>query len=124
MSATDARRTVLELFDALHRLDWERYYGLMTDDIDYRMGTELQLRGVEAVRRSMARLGTFTRMDAQIIAMVAEGDTVMTERIDHVEVGGRRADLPVAGTLIVRNGRIAAWRDYFDWQQWARQLGL
>ncbi|MCS6948069.1 MAG: hypothetical protein NZM12_10685, partial [Steroidobacteraceae bacterium] len=61
---SDARRTVLELFDALHRLDWPRYYGLMDDDIDYRMGTKIQLRGVAAVQKSMARLGTFTKIEA------------------------------------------------------------
>ncbi|MET0473326.1 MAG: limonene-1,2-epoxide hydrolase family protein, partial [Mycobacterium sp.] len=27
---------------------------------------------------------------------------------------GRRIDLPVMGVFEVRDGRIAAWRDYFD----------
>lgn len=119
----DARQTVEELFAALHALDFERYYSLMADDIDYRM-EKLQLRGVDAVRKSMARLGKFTRMDAEIITFLVEGDTVMTERIDHVEIAGKRASLPVAGTLIVRDGKIAVWRDYFDWQTWVKQLGL
>ncbi len=39
---------------------------------------------------------------------------VLTERIDTFTVGDVVAPLPVMGTFEVRDGKISAWRDYFD----------
>lgn len=45
-----------------------------------------------------------------------DGDLVLTERIDHLDKadGERIMSLAVCGTLTVKDGRIVAWRDYFD----------
>ena len=51
-----------------------------------------------------------------LIAIGSTGDTVVTERIDHL-IGPSAeviASVPLAGALVVRDGKIAAWRDYFD----------
>jgi limonene-1,2-epoxide hydrolase len=53
--------------------------------------------------------------------IVADGDVVLTERVDTFEIGGRTITLPVMGTFEVRDGKIAAWRDYFDLAQWTKQ---
>lgn len=52
----------------------------------------------------------------EMLAMAETGNSVLTERIDHiVDAGGKvAASFAVAGILEVRDGRIAAWRDYFD----------
>jgi limonene-1,2-epoxide hydrolase len=34
---------------------------------------------------------------------------------------GKSIALPVAGVFEIRNGKIAAWRDYFDMQTWLKQ---
>jgi limonene-1,2-epoxide hydrolase len=49
-------------------------------------------------------------------AIAANGDAVLTERIDHLDdaQGNRLASLPVSGTLVVNDGKIVSWRDYFD----------
>jgi limonene-1,2-epoxide hydrolase len=39
---------------------------------------------------------------------------VLTERIDFITANGVTAPVPVMGTFEIRNGRIVAWRDYFD----------
>jgi len=31
-------------------------------------------------------------------------------------IDGKKADLPVMGVFVLRDGRIAEWRDYFDLQ--------
>lgn len=48
--------------------------------------------------------------------LAVSGDMVLTERIDHLDKadGERIASLPVSGTLEVKDGKIVAWRDYFD----------
>ncbi len=61
-------------------------------------------------------------MDVDIIHMLAEGAIVMTERVDHfTRDDGRTISLPVMGVIEVRNGVIAAWRDYFDLGQFTSQ---
>jgi len=42
---------------------------------------------------------------------------VLTERIDTFTMGEKQAALPVMGTFEVRDGKISAWRDYFDLAQ-------
>ena len=51
------------------------------------------------------------------------GNLVFTERVDRFTMGGRKIDLPVAGVFEIRNGKIAAWRDYFDMATWQRSAG-
>jgi limonene-1,2-epoxide hydrolase len=54
--------------------------------------------------------------------IVAEGDIVMTERVDNFMVGERRISVPCMGIFELRDGKIAAWRDYWDLKQFERQL--
>ncbi|HZZ47657.1 MAG TPA: limonene-1,2-epoxide hydrolase family protein [Pseudonocardia sp.] len=51
-----------------------------------------------------------------IVAIGSAGNVVVTERVDHfVDANGQvLASLALAGTLEVRDGKISAWRDYFD----------
>jgi limonene-1,2-epoxide hydrolase len=42
---------------------------------------------------------------------------VFTERVDTFTVGGKVAPLPVMGIFEIRDGKISAWRDYFDMAQ-------
>ena len=42
---------------------------------------------------------------------------VLTERVDTITVGERVGALPVMGTFEIRDGKICAWRDYFDMTQ-------
>jgi len=66
---------------------------------------------------------TALRMDVEMLAIAAHGNRVLTERIDHViGPGGRETvTVRVMGTLEVENGRIVAWRDYFDTLQFAAE---
>ena len=39
---------------------------------------------------------------------------VMNERTDRLNLGGNVVELPVMGVFEFRDGKISAWRDYFD----------
>ena len=56
----------------------------------------------------------FESMEFKVLALAADGDTVLTERTDVLTANGVPAPLPVMGVFEVRDGRIVAWRDYFD----------
>jgi len=57
----------------------------------------------------------------KVLNIAGNGNVVLTERIDHFHRAAGVIDLPVMGTFEVRDGKIAAWRDYFDLQQFMSQ---
>jgi limonene-1,2-epoxide hydrolase len=62
------------------------------------------------------------RVEFRVLNIVADGDTVLTERVDVVHLPNTVIEWPVMGTFEVRAGKIAAWRDYFDLNQYMSQL--
>lgn len=47
---------------------------------------------------------------------------VMNERTDRFLISGKWSDLPVMGIFELENGKIKAWRDYFDMTQFSSQM--
>ena len=62
-------------------------------------------------------------IDFRIINIAANGPVVMTERVDVFKLPNKSFELPVMGTFEVRDGRIKAWRDYFDANQFTSRVG-
>jgi len=56
----------------------------------------------------------FLGLSFEILHQVEHGACVMNERIDHFRLADRTVALPVAGIFQLANGKIQAWRDYFD----------
>jgi limonene-1,2-epoxide hydrolase len=54
--------------------------------------------------------------------IAADGPAVMTERVDVFKVSGRSFALRVMGIFEVSDGKIDAWRDYFDMNQLTSQM--
>jgi limonene-1,2-epoxide hydrolase len=112
------RRVCLE-WDTLARDDWHR---LLTADCDYRNVPIEGDRhiGPDAVHDVIAPFGSRWEIEATIVSIAAMGDVVLTERIERfVHRKGTRPtfDLPVMGAFELRDGKIAAWRDYFELSQ-------
>lgn len=61
------------------------------------------------------------KIEFEISAIASTGSVVFTERVDRFVVGGKTIALPVAGVFELRDGKIAAWRDYFDMQSYLKQ---
>jgi limonene-1,2-epoxide hydrolase len=61
-------------------------------------------------------------VEFRVLHIAAAGDVVLTERVDVFVLPGKIIELPVMGTFELRDGRIAAWRDYFDLNQYMTQL--
>jgi len=62
-----------------------------------------------------AQLGCVT-MVVDNLAIAAQGNKVLTERVDHLlkADGSEAMAARVMGIFEVENGKITAWRDYFD----------
>jgi limonene-1,2-epoxide hydrolase len=62
-------------------------------------------------------------IDFRVINIAANGPVVMTERMDVFKLPGKSFELPVMGTFEVNGGKINAWRDYFDMNQFTSRMG-
>ncbi len=77
--------------------------------------------GHEAIRRLVAQILKPAReVRFELKHLLVQGNIVLTERLDTFVMEARRIELPVMGTFELRAEKIAAWRDYFDLNQWLR----
>jgi limonene-1,2-epoxide hydrolase len=53
-------------------------------------------------------------MRFDIRTVVASGDNVVVERVDHLWAGEIAVSVPVVGVFTLSGDKISAWRDYFD----------
>ena len=61
-------------------------------------------------------------IEFRVINIAADGPVVMTERVDVFSLPGKSFELPVMGTFEVTEGKINAWRDYFDMNQFTSRM--
>jgi len=99
-----------------------------TDDAVYHNIPLALVTGREAIASTIAsfiRPGApgIEAVDFRVINIAANGPVVMTERVDVFTLPGKSFELPVMGTFEVSDGKIAAWRDYFDMNQFTRRMG-
>jgi limonene-1,2-epoxide hydrolase len=62
-------------------------------------------------------------IDFRLVNIIADGPVVMTERTDIFTLSDNSFGLPVMGTFEIRDGKISAWRDYFDTGQFTAHMG-
>jgi limonene-1,2-epoxide hydrolase len=69
--------------------------------------------------------GFFAMCESMVIDtlhLAVRDDVVLTERVDTFTIGQKVASLPVMGAFQIRDGKISAWRDYFDMAQITKML--
>jgi limonene-1,2-epoxide hydrolase len=96
--------------------DPDELAGYFTEDAVYHNIPMEPVQGREAIKQFIAGFTAgFDGIDFQVHRQVSDGNVVMNERTDvmHRKDGGE-IPLPVTGVFEVIDGRIAAWRDYFD----------
>jgi limonene-1,2-epoxide hydrolase len=94
-----------------------------TDDAVYHNIPVDPVTGKDAIRATIAGFtGGVDAVEFRVENIAATEAAVLTERVDVFSVPGKTISLPVMGTFEVRDGKIAAWRDYFDLNQFMSQL--
>ena len=115
---TTAEALVREFCDAWTKRDADLLTEYFTDDAVYHNMPLAPLTGRAAIREFLAGfLAGVTSAEFRMLNLVASGDVVMTERVDAFTMAGREGEFLVMGIFEVRDGKIAAWRDYFDMAQ-------
>jgi limonene-1,2-epoxide hydrolase len=120
---SDAVELVRKFCAQWEKGDIETLIDYFADDAVYHNIPVDPVVGMDAIR---ATIQMFTsgvqRVEFRVRNIVGEGDIVLTERVDVFVLPTTTIELPVMGTFEVRDGKIAAWRDYFDLNQYMQQL--
>ena len=120
----EAERTVRACLAALETHDRALLRPYLTDDVVYHNIPVDPVAGLEATLAFLdGFFGMFSGTTVDILHLAVRDDVVLTERVDTLTLGQHSAELPVMGTFELRDGRISAWRDYFDLAQVTALLG-
>ena len=112
---TDPDKLVRSFCDAWSRRDVDELMTYFADDATYHNIPLEPAVGHEAIRTFLEMyLGMTSSIDFDVHHQLTAGNVVMNERTDNMVMGDKSIALPVAGVFEVADGKIAAWRDYFD----------
>lgn len=121
MSAAN-EQVVRDFCAAWSNRDAEELLGFLAPDAIYHNMPMGPVRGHEAIRQVFDLfLPPSEEIDWDVRNVASTGDVVLAERIDRFVMGGKTVELPVVGVFEIADGKIAVWRDYFDFATWQRQ---
>ncbi len=117
-AATAAPADVVVAFlDAWARFDVDAALDLVTDDLEYINVSLPTIHGRERLERLARPVMRPDRMGFNVYLhhVATEGNVVLTDRVDELTFRRFAARFWVYGRFVVRDGKIAVWRDSFDW---------
>jgi limonene-1,2-epoxide hydrolase len=101
--------------DAWGRLDVEEIISHFAPDAVYENVPIGAATGIEEIRTTVEQfVKDMTFFDAETIHLAVAGNVVLTERVDHIVMGGTKMDLRLMGVFEIDGDKVRAWRDYFD----------
>jgi len=120
---SSSEQIVRDFCTAWERRDIDELLGFFTDDAIYHNIPTDPAQGHDAIRGVLMLFVPLSKtIEFRIDHLASDGDVVHTERVDTFTLEKGTISIPVAGVFEVRDGKIAAWRDYFDMQQFMTQL--
>ena len=113
-----AEQVVRDFCAAASTRDPKVLRAFFSDDVVYH---NIPMEPAEGIEATMAVITMFVGMcealEFEVHHLASDGSTVLTERTDTFIIKGKSAPLPVMGAFHVADGKITAWRDYFDMAQ-------
>ena len=114
-------------FEAIYRLDFDAAVEFLTDDASYHdlpLPTDPTV-GKDAIRRKLDFMiaGGVTSMDYEVRHIAGSGEAVLVERSETWHFpSGAAPTLRVMCTIELDDGRIAAWREYWNGEELMSQM--
>lgn len=87
---------------------------MLAEDVVYHNIPMPVLHGKAAAEGFIRSNGKMDKVQWDVLNIVADQNVVLTERIDKFYRGDNSLEIPVMGTFIIQDDKIAIWRDYFD----------
>jgi limonene-1,2-epoxide hydrolase len=116
----DNKSLVASFWQTLYTRDWEAIAAFFAPDGHYEdvPAPDPGATGpANVVKRLKIGLEPIERYEHELVRMVADGDTVVTE---HAETWhwhtGESVRLPFVSIHVIADGKITLWRDYWDLQ--------
>ena len=135
MSVDATRKLLADYYGAFNRRDWSTFLGLLTDDIIHDVnqgGREIGKAAFEAFMDKMNR--SYSEEIANIsINVNADGSRAAVEflvlgkylKTDEglPEANGQTYTLPAGAFFDIRDGKVARVTNYYNLNDWLRQVG-
>jgi len=107
--------TVRDFITAWSRLNPSELASYFSEDGVYHNMPSEAVVGRDNIERFIAGfIRPWESTDWEVINLLADGDSVMVERLDKTVVAGCPVNLPCFGYFELTDGEITLWRDYFD----------
>jgi limonene-1,2-epoxide hydrolase len=114
---------VLELINAFNTMDLDGVVACFADGAVYHNIPMEAVTGPEAIRGVLQGfMASSSEVQWDLLHIVGDAGVVLTERVDKFKINDTWVALPVMGTFEVTDGKITAWRDYFDLGQFQTQM--
>jgi limonene-1,2-epoxide hydrolase len=121
---SDNQQIIVDFLQAVKANDMDGIMEFFAPDCFYHNVPLEPVVGTVAIRQVLEgfnSLASEVEWTAHNMAETATGH-VMTERTDAFLIGGKWVKLPVMGIFELKEGKITAWRDYFDANQMMRLM--
>jgi limonene-1,2-epoxide hydrolase len=116
MPSEDPGELVIKFLATWDGGDVDRMLDLFAEDAVYHNMPMDPLVGKSAIRKMVTQFMAMmeTGLHAEIHRQLVDGNVVMNERTDTFTLNGRKMALPVCGVFEIEDGKVKAWRDYYD----------
>ncbi|MFI7195172.1 nuclear transport factor 2 family protein [Nocardia nova] len=111
---------IAKFLEAINNRDAEAAGQYCTDDVSYHLLMPLPaVVGRTAVVAALgSALAEADRVQWEVVTVLSTEDTAFVERVDRFWFAGNEAAIECTGVFELRDGRIAAVRDYADRDTW------
>ncbi|TNE66146.1 MAG: SgcJ/EcaC family oxidoreductase [Alphaproteobacteria bacterium] len=114
-----------QMVQAWNDLDVDRIADLFAEDgvlhsvmIDPIQGRDNLHAHIGAVLKGASRL------ELNLKNVAVNGNVVFLERVDDFNIGDLHGAVPVVGVLVIKDGHVQEWREYYDRSQLLSQMGV
>ena len=124
---TEDERFVLRFCDLWEKRDVNAMLACFTEDASYIDMPLPPRRGKVEIRTYIEQVFSGFGVRIETLHIASAGNIVFTERVDYLALNGAAkppVPLPVVGVMEMRDGKIFAWRDYFDLRTAEEGLGI
>ena len=118
--------TVRQMIEAWNTRNWQQVYDLFAQDgvLQSMMLAEPTV-GREAIAKRIGALAKdISKIELRIRHIGVADGVVFIERVDDFVYRGNHGAVPVVGVVEVEQGRVKAWREYYDRAQMIEAMGL
>lgn len=124
---TDAQKlaTAKAMIEAWNTLQWDKVYELFAEDGALKSMMVEPVVGRAAIK---ARIGGMAkgveRIELKVSHIGVIDGVVFVERVDDFVYNGKAGQVPVVGVMVIDQGKIKEWREYYDRAQLLDAMGI